>query len=557
MKNTAFRRMVHLGIIFISLHVVLFSQQEVLEPAVGKNGMVSTAHPLATETALRILKEGGNAIDAAVAAAFAIGVVEPDGSGLGGGGCMTIYLKDLNETHYINYYQKAPGLVDEIEYSRKIDKLNAKTALVPGTTAGLITALENYGTLDLSSVTKDAVRYAANGFEIDNTLAGIILDNLEVLQQYKETSDIFLPDGFPLMEGDTLKQSKLANTLKVIAAEGKEGFYDCYIATQIVNAINEAGNKFSLEDLKNYNVKVTDALKGTYRGYEIFSANAPQSGATIIQTMNMLEEIDFKELGHFTESAEVLHLMSEVFLRSYADRYFNVGDPDFSELPLELLTSKSFAKERFLTIDKSKTGEAGYRKTPEGFSIEKEEQGHTTHISIIDKDGNMVSLTQTLGTFFGCGFSVEGILFNSSYANFSSKAEVNKMGAGRQPRSTIAPTIILKDGKPFMCLGTPGGGRIIATLSEIMVNVIDFGMNAEEANQAPRFYCQVNDDFLNLEGRISEPIRAELENKGHHLKLYEDFDLFFGGAQFIIVDWDNHEYFGTADKRRGGMALGY
>lgn len=544
-------------VILISFNVSLFSQSEGLLPAVGDNGMASTAHPLATNAALRILENGGNAVDAAVAAAFAIGVVEPDGSGLGGGGCMTIYLKEQNKTYFINFYQKAPELVEEINYSRKVDKLNAKTALVPGTVAGLVTALEKFGTADLNQVTKDAIYYARNGFAVDQTLAGIILDNLSVLEKYDGTSKIFLPDGFPLMEGDTLKQLDLAKTLNLISEKGIEGFYKGELAEKIITQINAAGNKFSADDLKNYEAKITTALKGTYRGYDIYSANAPQSGATLIQTMNMMEKIDFAKMGHYTQSADVLHLMSEVFLRSYADRYFGVGDPKFSELPLNMLISKPFAEERFNSIDINKTGEEGYRKTAAGYTFETEEQGHTTHISIVDKDGNMVSLTQTLGTFFGCGFSAEGIIFNSSLVNFSSKKGVNHMEPGKQPRSTISPTVILKNGEPFMCLGTPGGGRIIATLAEIIVNVIDFEMNAEEANQAPRFYCQVNDDFLNMEGRINESVRTGLESKGHKLKVYDDFDLFFGGAQFIIVDWKNHKYFGSSDKRRGGIASGY
>jgi gamma-glutamyltranspeptidase/glutathione hydrolase len=169
----------------------------------------------------------------------------------------------------------------------------------------------------------------------------------------------------------------------------------------------------------------------------------------------------------------------------------------------------------------------------------------------------MVSLTQTLGTFFGCGYSVEGIVFNSSLINYSSKGDVNMLESGKTPRSTISPTLIVKDDKPFCTIGTPGGGRIIAALTEIIVNVIDFNMSAESANQAPRFYCQINDDYLNMENRISEKVRNELEEKGHRLKVYGEFDLYFGGAQFIIVDWDNHKYYGTADKRRGGVALGY
>jgi gamma-glutamyltranspeptidase / glutathione hydrolase len=544
----------------------IFSQPRDLESVTGTNGMVSTAHPLASQTALTILKNGGNAVDAAVGAAFSIGVVEPDGSGIGGGGSMMIYLNDEKKVYYINFYQKASMEVDKLDYKRREDGISAKTALVPGNVAGLTEALEEFGSMNLEDVLDDAIKYAEDGFPVDNTLSGVLLDNIEILQKYPATSKIFLPGGFPLMEGDILKQPELASTLKIIKEDGDEGFYEGEIAEKIVAGITSEGGVITLDDLEDYEPEILEPLVGDYRGYKIYSANAPQSGASIIQSLNMMENIDFKKYGHFTESTATLHLMAETFLRSYADRYYFVGDPNFAELPLDIITSQEYADQRFAEINFDYTLKEGYRKTPAGnpYGVkenqtvnELEELGHTTHISIVDKNGNMVSLTQTLGTFFGCGYSVEGIIFNSSLINFSSKGDVNQLEPGKTPRSTISPTIIVKDDKPFAAIGTPGGGRIVASLTEIIVNVIDFEMSAESANQAPRFYCQVNDDYLNMENRISEKVRNELEEKGHQLKVYGEFDLYFGGAQFIIVNWDKHKFYGTADKRRGGVALGY
>ena len=555
-------------LILFSFTLIVSAQVRDLPSVEGEHGLVSTAHPLASEAALDVLKSGGNAVDAAVAAAFAIGVVEPDGSGLGGGGCMLIYNKEKNKSYYINFYQQASQSIMDVDYKRS-EGLCAKTILVPGNAAGLTTALEKFGSKPLLEVTKYAIKYAEEGFHIDGTLAAIILDNIGTLDRYQATKDVFMPTGFPLMEGDILKQPELASTLKIISENGAKGFYEGEVAEKIVNGIISEGGAITLDDLKSYEAQISEPLQGTYRGYTILSSNVPQSGVALIETMNMLESIDFASMGYYTESAEVVHLMSEVFLRSYSDRYSYVGDPRFSEIPVEGLLSKEFAKSRFDDIDWDKTSPEGYRETPPGnpwgdnFIEEKsdleetEDQGHTTQISIVDKDGNMVSLTQTLGTFFGSGYSAAGVIFNSSRINYSSRVEANKMEPGKISRSTISPTFLLKDNKPFLCLGTPGGGRIISTLAEIIVNIVDFGMSAESANQAPRFHCQVNDDYLSLESRFPEEIVKELEAKGHNIKTLGAYDLFFGGAQFIIVDPETGKYYGTADRRRGGVAMGY
>lgn len=569
MKINRIQRITTLVTITLLLFVgSLHAQWQNLPSVTGSNGMVSTAHPLASEAALDVLKNGGNAIDAAVAAAFAIGVVEPDGSGLGGGGCMLVYLEKEKKTFYINFYQKTSEKIEEVNWSYD-EGDNPKVVLVPGNVAGLTTALEEYGTMERKDVMKYAIEYAENGFPIDNTLATILLDNYELLEKNEELKKAFLPTGFPLMEGETLVQKELANTLRTIADQGAKGFYEGEIAKRISEGVTSNGGRITLNDLKNYKAEIGKPLKGYYRDYEVVTANVPQSGVALIETLNMFEFINFKNLGHYTESPLALHLMAETLLRTYADRYYYVGDPHFSDIPVEGLTSKVYAFNRFQDIDFYSTDEKGYRETepgdpneyvpatPEYKETESEKSGHTTHLSVVDKDGNMVALTQTLGTFFGSGYSVAGIIFNDSYTNFSTRVDANKLAPNKTPRSTISPTILLKDGEPFLAIGTPGGGRIIAAMAEIIVNIVDFGMTAESANQAPRFYCQVNDSYLNLENRFSEPMRAALETKGHELKIHGDFDLFFGGAQFIIVDKENGKLYGTADVRRGGVAMGY
>jgi len=598
--------------------------------AEGNEWMVSTAHPLATDAANEMLKQGGNAIDAAIAAAFAIGVVEPDGSGLGGGGGMVIYLSKEKKFVFINYYQQASEEVNNLNFDLESDRKNARSILVPGTVEGLTTALEKYGTLPLSTVLMPAIRYAEEGFPVDRTLASLMLDNVELLQKYESTSAVYLSEGFPLMEGEILVQKDLAATLRKIVLEGKGGFYKGELARKMVDEINAAGGKITLGDLLNYKAEISEPLIGTYRGYQIVTAGFPQSGASIIQALNMLENKNLSEVGHFSQNGETLHLIAETLRRVYADRSAYIGDPDFEYIPAKGLLSKKYALVRFSDIDENYSSPNEYRKTKEGNpnpydnesgdeevvrenqeekdffddnsddeensapkrwndqlfdtwgkvkkekkketnseqdkspkkeknieELEKEyDGGHTTHLCVVDNEGNMVSLTQTLGTFFGSGFISCGVLFNSSMSNFSQNMEINMPKPGKQPRSSISPTIVMKDNKPFLVVGSPGASRIISTVVQLLVNIIDFNMNVEVANNAPRIFCQKFDDYLHLEGRIPQMVQDAITKKGHNIRVYGDYDLFFGGAQMILIDWDKHKFFGSADLRRGGNALG-
>ena len=463
-------------------------------------------------------------------------------------------------------------------------------------------------------------------------------------------------------QGDTLRLPELAATLRTIAQQGRKGFYEGAIAEHIVKGVTENGGAMTLNDLKNYEVVIGEPVRGTYRGYEIISADAPQSGASIIQAMNMLENANIKSMGHFTTSTNTAHLMAETMRRVYADRTAFTQDPKFAYIPTQGLISKDYALVRYNDINMAMADPPDYRKTKAGNPMsydskpakrsaaqpekkpeyrerddvddesaaskretdpfdnwgqkrkaktsessaesekkekgkspeEKKEEnpekkeiessynesgamasdydfalasenaeqpvlesgGHTTHLSVADKEGNIVSLTQTLGTFFGSGYEVEGVLLNCSLSNFSTTASVNSIEPNKQPRSSIAPTIILKDGKPFMSVGSPGAGRIVATIIQLIVNAIDFGMDAGANNRAPRFFCQKFDDYLHLESNFSDEVKAGLKNKGHNLREHGELDLFFGGAQIIMIDQAMHTFYGSADPRRGGAAIG-
>jgi len=598
-----------------------------------KGGMAATAHPLATQAACEILKMGGNAVDAAVAAAFAIGVVEPDGSGIGGGGAMVVYLAKDKKSHVINYYPKASETVEQSDFRWDEDKKNVKSVIVPGTVAGLIKALEEFGALPLKTVMAPAIKYAEEGFTIDKVLASIILDNNELLSQYEKTASVFTKDGFPLMEGDTLVQKDLAATLRMIAENGRNAFYDSNITELMVNDIVNAGGKISRNDFKNYMAEITEPVTGNYRGYELVTVPPPQSGISVIEALNILEMKDLKTMGHFSTSSESAHLLAETLRRVYADRTAYLGDPDFVNVPTTGLISKEYAEDRFNSIDENYMNPSQYRLTkagnPAGFNTESdaktkkktekkklfsededdsgssiksgtnddlfdswgkrknskkatlklskdaekektdkkskeknenetEYDGHTTHLSVIDKDGNMVALTQTLGTFFGSYFMTQGVLFNSGMTNFSSTSGgINAPEPDKQPRSSIAPMLIFKNGAPAASLGSPGATRIVATVTQLVANLIDFKMNAEEANNAPRLFCQKADDYLHIEGRYTKEVIESLKKKGHNVRLYGDYDLFFGGAQIIFIDPATGGLTGSADIRRGGKAQGF
>ncbi len=621
----------------------------------GSEGMAATAHPLATRAAIEMMAKGGNAVDAAVAAAFAIGVVEPDGSGLGGGGGMVISFAGQNKNIFINYYQCASENVDKISFDFDKDKKSAKSILVPGTVAGLVTALEKFGTLPLATVMQPAISYARNGFAVDETLSKIVLDNSEVLQKYPATSAIFLPEGFPVGQGDTLRQPLLAETLEQIALHGSRGFYEGPIAEQMVKEVTENGGMITLNDLKNYHAVVSEPLIGTFRGYKILTSPPPLSGASVIEALNILSLGNLNEWGHFSTSEKSLHFLAETFKRVSADRGAFLGDPFYGNIPVKGITSKAFAKDRYATIDfgqvnppenkQVKSGNASkyntdsapsqkaakyeqaqpdtevrednddqddeimpssrswksdkfdswgkkkqkhsaaptpvvtpadttdkvddkdrmesqlyYKMSDEQYAVLAEasgEGGHTTHLSIADKAGNMVALTQTLGNFFGSGLSSAGVLFNNGLVNFSAVSEKNRIQPGKRPRSSISPTIILdKDDRPFIALGSPGAGRIIPTVTQIILNLLEYKMSITDANNAPRMYSQKFDEKLYLEGRVPVEVRDALVKKGHQIQVYDDFDLYFGGAQIVEYDAQTGKFYGSADKRRGGSAGG-
>jgi gamma-glutamyltranspeptidase/glutathione hydrolase len=537
--------------------------------ATGTHAMVATAHPLASRAALDILRKGGNAIDAAVAAAFVVGVVEPDASGLGGGGGMLIRLAS-GKAVYINYYGHAPHRIADANYVDATDSKSAKAVLVPGNVGGLAKALKDYGTLPLSDVMAPAIRCAEEGFVVDETLSRIVLDNVGVIASHPGPASLFLHEEFPLQEGERLVQPVLAATMKAIARGGPRAFYEGAIAKTIVDEIGKAGGVLSLDDLRAYAPIVAEPVSGSYRGYQILSSPPPHSGAVVIEALQILENADLRKMGPYTTSADAFHVVAEAMRRAYADRVAFVADPRREDVPTAGLLSKDYARDRFASIDMAHVVPPDYTKTPSGDptrfvpakgepsdSDEASGAGHTTHISVMDKAGNAVSLTQTLGTFFGSGAMAAGVLFNNGVNNFAVKSRRNRLEPDKQPRSSISPSVLVRDGKAVMVLGSPGANRIMSTVITLVINVVDHGMSAEQANAAARFLCQKADPVLSMESRFAPDVIRSMEQRGHRFQPYGPFDLFFGGAQIIVVDPVSRTYSGSADPRRGGTAMGY
>lgn len=473
--------------------------------AEGKVGVVSTGKYEASEIGMNILKKGGNAIDAAVAAGFALGVAEPNSSGLGGGGFMLIRIAKTGETVFIDFRERAPKnstpkmwVLDKDGKVINNEKLEGgKAAGVPGEVAGLLYALEKYGTMSREDVIRPAADLAKNGFVVTPTLSGDMKTTYGLMVKYPEFGKTFLTsDGFPYEVGDTFKNEDMAKTLNLIIKNGKDGFYKGEVAEAIVKTLNKYGGVFTMEDLANYEPRIRKPVVGNYRGYEIISSPAPSSGgAIVVQILNILENFNVSDMK--VNSPEYLHLFSEAFKLSFADRAKYMGDTDYIPVPLKGLTSKKYAKDLSKKIDMSKSQES---VAHDPWQYESDD---TTHYSIADKNGNMVSVTKTVNGLFGNGVVAEGYGFvlNNEMDDFvTGEGHPNSVAPGKTPLSSMSPTIVLKNGEPFMVLGSPGATKIISTVSQVISRVVDHGMGMQEAIDTPRMYDNTSNK-INVENK--------------------------------------------------------
>jgi gamma-glutamyltranspeptidase/glutathione hydrolase len=515
---------------------------------VAGKGMVASAHALASQAGVNIMKAGGNAIDAAVAAAFTIGVVEPNASGLGGEGMMVIYRSDKKKPIAIDYRSAAPAAAN---YPSGIPATGHAAVAVPGTVAGLASALKLYGTMKLEKVMAPAVKLAEEGFLVSSTLAGVIADNFEEIMKNAPLAAIVCPGGLPLEAGATLRNPDLARSLRKIAAGGPEVFYQGELADAMVAEIASNGGFLTKTDLAAYRAVNREPVRGSYRGYAMISSPPPVGGTSVLEILQILEHFDLAKNAPL--APQNIHLMAEAMKRGFADFNAFIADPDFVKVPLQGLLSPAYAKTRAGEIQPGVISPKVAAGEPA-----KYESGSTTSLCAVDRRGNVVALTQTISDFFGAKVMIAGtgIILNNEMKNFSARG-INAMAPGKRMRTTIAPTILLKNDKPFAALGTPGAARIISTMVILISNLIDHRMGIQEAIEAPRFFTRDTEKFLSVESRMPPDTIEALTRMGYAIQTQGAYDLFFGGAQGILIDLKTGNKIGGADPRRDGAVVGY
>ncbi|MCL1091790.1 gamma-glutamyltransferase [Shewanella profunda] len=547
----------------------IFNQMATAQPVWAKHGMVASQEMLASRTGVEILKQGGNAVDAAVAVAFSLAVTLPRAGNIGGGGFMLVHIAKENKTIAIDYREMAPSKAKKDifldENGDAVQKLSREHGLavgVPGTVMGMSLALEKYGTMTLAQVTAPAIKMAQEGISVTPDLAMSLGGLKRRMAQWPTTAAIFYKaDGGDYQVNDILKQPELAHSLSLIAEKGTKGFYEGETAVKIVNAVQDAGGIMTLDDLKNYKVVEREPVRGQYRGYQVVSMPPPSSGGVhIIQMLNVLQQFPIDKLGHNT--AQTIHLMAETMKHAYADRSEYLGDPDFYKVPVTELTSPNYAQKIVSLITPNKTTPSSEIKPGK---LAPYESDQTTHFSVVDKWGNAVSNTYTLNFSYGSGLVAEGtgILLNNEMDDFSAKpgvpngyglvgGDANAVEGNKRPLSSMSPTIVMKEGKAFLITGSPGGSRIITTTLQIIMNVIDHGLNIAEASNAPRVHHQWLPDELRVETSLNRDTISLLETKGHKVTVQSAM----GSTQSIMVT--EQGIFGASDPRHSGSeAIGY
>ncbi len=539
-------------------------------PTYARNGMVSSASRLASEVGAETLRSGGNAIDAAIATAFALAVTWPSAGNIGGGGFLVYHGSDGRATAF-DFREKAPLAATEQMYlgvdGRVVNNSNHFGPLavgVPGTVAGLWKAHEELGSLPWNELVAPAVRLAREGIPITYTLQRSFAGNQGRFRQYPSSEAVFFkPDGSPYVFGDTWVQPDLAATLELIRDHGKDGFYAGENAARLARFMADIGGLITEEDLARYEAVEREPVRGNYRGYEIVSMPPPSSGGVVlVEMLNILEGYDLAAMGH--NSAEYLHVLTETMRRAYADRAQHLGDPDFNEgMPLERLISKEYAGELRDTIDLERASASD----PELFAQAYESE-ETTHFSVVDRDGNMVSLTYTLEFGYGSAIVVEGggYLLNNEMGDFNAVPGVtdangligtapNLIRPEKRPLSSMTPTIVALDGLPVFAVGSPGGKTIINTVLQLVLNVIDHDYNIAESVEAPRIHHQWLPDVTRMEpNALSQDTIRLYQAMGHRLTSRGSQ----GAAMGVYHDREAGLFLGASDSRRGdGAAVGY
>jgi len=554
-----------------------------VRPVHAKHAMVVSSQELASRAGVEIMQAGGNAVDAAVATGFALAVVHPAAGNIGGGGFMLVRMAD-GRTHFVDYREKAPGSATRDMYLdvrgnviEGASEIGYKSIAVPGSVAGMTYAEQKWGKLTLKQVMAPAIKLAHEGYVLGWEQAGDLHDRY--LTQFPESRRVFQRNGDYYKPGEIFRQPDLARTLERIA-ENPGDFYHGSLARELAAAIERGGGLITADDLAGYEVKEREPVRGTYRGYEIIGAPPPSSGGTVLI---ILEGYDLAKLS--SRSALSIHITAEAFRRAFFDRAEFLGDPDFAKIPVAPLIDKKYAAAWRETIDPVRASPSKDLKRPAVFNELEQyaaahppgaphEGQHTTHYSVVDADGNAVAVTTTINDWFGSRVTADGLgfLLNDEMDDFSAKPGVpnsdgllqgtaNAIEPGKRPLSSMAPTIVVHDGKPVLVLGSPGSSKIITTVANVLMGVIDYGMNLQEAVNAPRFHNQWMPDVVNVEKWFSPDTVNALEHMGYTVQVgVHDGDSvspYWSDAECIAVDEKTGDRLGASDVRSNGKAVGY
>jgi gamma-glutamyltranspeptidase/glutathione hydrolase len=547
-------RTLHLSLVaFLLVVFILPGLCQYSKVSTGSKIMIS-AHPLAAKAGLEVYKKGGNVVDVAVAVAYALGVVEPHGSGIGGEGMMLIYNAKEKSSVIVDFKAISPQGANygNLDFKKVSDwSRTARAASVPGAVAGLDLARERYGKLDRKTVLQPAVDYAMKGFEVDSTLSLNLESSRKMLEKDAYAKTLYYPDGKVPKVGSIIRNLEYGKSLQAIQNEGPDVFYKGTIADLIVRDSEKRGGFISREDLLAYKPVVREAVVGRYRGYNIITTPPPCGGILLIEALNILKQFDLKECRKHDDY--FLHLYAEVFKLVFKDERTHNGDPEFNPISVNTVTSDHFAFQRFLQIDLSRSSH------PQQVEAGNAEEKHTTHLSVMDIEGNAVSLTITLSSLFGTGQTVEGagFILNNEMQNFAEdEKHLNSLKPHKRVVTSLVPTILTKDGQPIYVLGTPGGDLIISTIAQVIVNLVDFNMSLEEAVSAPRMFSIFTQRELEIENRFPEKSYRLLESLGHDVKQHNPFRSYFGSVQAIQYDARTNTLIGCSDPRRSGAAVG-
>ena len=550
----------------VSSSQALFEYSAINHPVMGKSGMVASHNALSSEIAAEILAGGGNAIDAGAALGFALAVTLPRAGNIGGSGFMLAHIAELDKTIAIDFRETAPARANRDMFfddngNVVLDetyRFSHKSSAVPGSVAGLAHIVQEYGTMSLAEVLEPAIRLARDGIKVTYDLAADLARSQRLKNNPASLRKFYKPDGSNYEVGELFKQPDLAWTLSEIAEHGVSAFYSGSVAKKIVADMEAHNGLITMEDLADYKVLEREPVRSTYRGYTIEAMPAPSSGGThVIQMLNILENFPLAEMG--AESSDALHVMAEAMKFSYADRSKYLGDPDFVEVPTETLISKAYAKdlakrismERALSSDQVKPGNLAIYESDE-----------TTHYSVVDDEGNMVGNTYTLMFSFGSGVVIEGtgILMNNNMGNFTLRSDIpdafglmgsenNLISPNRRPVSSMSPVLVSRDGAPLLMTGSPGGSKIISANMQMILNVVEFGMNIADAAVAPRIHHQWKPEVLEIESGISPDTVSRLIDKGHNIN-FSQRSAGMGSLQTVM--WRDGLFYGYSDPRRPG-----